>query len=307
MRWTKLGLIGFPALDRWWARSSAVVPTPVALSDEVLRVYITHLDGHGVGRVGYIDLDSANPLSVRGVSLNPILDIGNPGCFDDNGVLAVSVVSPEPNTLFMYYAGFELANKIRYRIFTGLAVSSDGGETFKRVSRAPILDRSDGELFFRCGPFVLYEDGKFRLWYVAGSQWTLINGKQAPVYDLRYQESEDGVHWGDSGRVSMEITGLDEHGFGRPWIVRRGPSDYQLFYSIRRRSLQGYRLGYAESADGVEWARKDGELGLDVTPGSFDGQAIMYSAVISAHGRTYCFYNGDNFGERGFAVAVLEG
>jgi hypothetical protein len=105
----------------------------------------------------------------------------------------------------------------------------------------------------------------------------------------------------------MAITGADEHGFGRPWVVRRGQADYQLFYSVRRRSLRAYRLGYAESVDGIEWRRRDDQMGLDTTPGAFDGTAIMYSAVIDAGGRTYCFYNGDGFGERGFGVAVLEG
>jgi hypothetical protein len=143
------------------------------------------------------------------------------------------------------------------------------------------------------------------MWYVAGSEWTEIAGKQMPVYDLRYQESGDGVRWRPQGSISMALEGVEEHGFGRPWVVKRGPNDYQLFYSIRRRSLGAYRLGYAESRDGLQWTRKDGEMGLDVSASGFDSQAIMYSAVISAHGRTYCFYNGNGFGEQGFAVAEL--
>jgi hypothetical protein len=220
--------------------------------------------------------------------------------------MVTSVVRADDHRLLMYYAGFELCEKIRYRIFTGVSLSEDGGETFRRLSEVPALDRSDGELFFRGGSFVLRDQNFFRLWYVAGSEWTVIKGQPMPVYDLRYQESTDGIRWADAGRLSMPITDPDEHGFGRPWVVRRAPQDYQLFYSIRRRSLQAYRLGYAESANGIDWTRKDGELGLDVSPGSFDGEAIMYSAVVEAQGRTYCFYNGDNFGQAGFGVAVLE-
>ena len=207
----------------------------------------------------------------------------------------------------MYYVGFELCHHVRYRLFTGLAVSKDGGRTFKRHSRVPVLDRTDSELFFRCGPFVMIDEGVFKLWYVAGSEWTNIGGKEMPVYDLRYQESKDGIHWSGTGKLSMAITGEDEHGFGRPWVVKRGPNDYQLFYSIRRRSFAAYRLGYAESTDGIHWVRKDDEMGLDVSPGEFDSEAIMYSAVISVGEKTYCFYNGNNFGEQGFGVAELIG
>jgi len=145
----------------------------------------------------------------------------------------------------------------------------------------------------------------FKLWYIAGSDWVTIGGKAMPKYELRYQESVDGIHWLPNGVVSMAITGEDEHGFGRPWVIKRGPEDYQLFYSIRRRSCAAYRLGYAESTDGVHWIRKDEEMGLDVEPGRFDSAAMMYSSVISVKGRTYCFYNGNNFGQDGFGVAEL--
>lgn len=305
MKWRKLGLVWNTDGAREWARSHATLPTPIRLNDEVIRVFVTCLDNQGRGRPTFVDVSAHDPTCVISASNRVALDLGAAGTFDDNGLAAVSVVQISPNTLFMYYAGFELCTHIRYRIFTGLAVSHDGGKSFKRHSRTPILDRTDDELFFRCGPFAMFDEGLFKLWYVAGSEWTDLAGKAMPVYDLRYQESKDGIHWSDQGVLSMAITEEDEHGFGRPWVVKRGPNDYQLFYSIRRRSFAAYRLGYAESKDGIKWVRKDHEMGLDVTPGSFDSDAIMYSAVITVGDKTYCFYNGNNFGEHGFGVAEL--
>ena len=305
MRWEKIGVVWKPDGKSDWARTHAMGPTPFKLNDEVIRVFITCLDEKGRGRPGYVDVAAADPKRVLGVSPQPLLDIGEPGTFDDNGLMVISMVEPKPGTLFMYYAGFELCTHIRYRIFTGLAVNYDGGGIFKRHSRSPVLDRTNDELYFRGGPFALFDEGVFKLWYVAGSEWTDISGKTMPVYDLRYQESKDGIRWESKGTLSLAITGKDEHGFGRPWVVKRGPNDYQMFYSIRRRSFAAYRLGYAESRDGILWVRKDEEMGLDVSPGEFDSDAIMYSAVISVDDRTYCFYNGNNFGEQGFGVAEL--
>jgi len=305
MKWRKLGLVWNTDGSKPWAKTHGMGPTPFRLNDDVIRVFITCLDDQGRGRPGYVDVTSQDPTRVLGVSPCEILDIGEPGTFDDNGLMAISIVQADPNTLYMYYAGFEICTHIRYRIFSGLALSKDGGETFKRHSRSPILDRTSEELFFRCGPYAIYDEGTFKLWYVAGSDWTSLNGKSMPVYDLRYQESKDGIHWADTGQLSMAISYEDEHGFGRPWVVKRGPNDYQLFYSIRRRSFAAYRLGYAESTDGISWIRKDKEMGLDVSPGQFDSNAIMYSAVIVVGEKTYCFYNGNNFGELGFGVAEL--
>lgn len=305
MRWRKLGVVWRADGQQSWAISHATIPTPLVIDEQTIRVFVSCLDDKGRGRPTYVDVAANDPTRVLGVASCALLDLGEPGAFDDNGVVVTSVVQVDPNTLYMYYAGFELCTHIRYRLFTGLAISRDRGATFSRYSRVPILDRTDAERFFRCGSFVMLDDGLFKLWYVAGSEWMEINGKQLPVYDLRYQESRDGIHWAETGQSSMSVFGEDEHGFGRPWVIKRGPHDHQLFYSIRRKSLAAYRLGYAESSDGINWIRKDESLGLVVTPDGFDSDAIMYSSVITANGRTFCFYNGNNFGEQGFAVAEL--
>jgi hypothetical protein len=282
-----------------------MIPTPVRLSDSRLRVFVTCCDDAGIGRCGYVDLDPRDPTRVLSFAKEPVLDIGRPGTFDENGVLACSVVEV-PGRLYMYYVGFELGKRIRYRLLTGLAISEDGGETFIRYSECPLLERSNEELLFRCGPFVLLEDGRFRLWYVAGSEWTEIAGTLKPVYVIKYLESADGTAWSRSGARVFDLANSDEHGFGRPWVVHK-EHQYQMFYSIRRRSLDAYRLGYAVSSDGVRWQRRDEDMNLDAGPDRFDGQAIMYSAVIELSGSTYCFYNGNDFGRDGFAVAIGSG
>jgi hypothetical protein len=127
-----------------------------------------------------------------------------------------------------------------------------------------------------------------------------------PVYDIRYAESEDGIHWPDEGEVQISITDPDEHGFGRPCVMPRTNGGYRMFYSVRRRSFGSYRLGYAESEEGHIWTRLDDELNLDVTPESFDSDAIMYAAPILIGEKLYVFYNGNAFGRDGFAVAMLE-
>lgn len=307
MRWDKLGIVYAPDERAPWAKSHAMVPTPFKLDDDTIRVFVTLCDENFVGRPGYVDVDARDPLRVLRVTMCPLMDIGAPGTFDDNGLLACSVIRLTDGRLFMYYAGFELGVKVRYKLFTGLSVSENNGETFTRVRQTPILDRSETEMTFRGGPFVRREHELFRLWYVAGSEWEEIDGKPMPIYVLKYLESKDGVNWAKEGQTVLDLTGDDEHGFGRPWVNILPNGKHQLFYSIRRRSLGAYRLGYAESDDGIHWVRMDDQMGLDVTPGSFDSDAIMYSAVISAHGQTYCFYNGNGFGKDGFAVARLVG
>jgi hypothetical protein len=306
MRWRKLGLVYGPDGSSPWAHSHAMIPTPVLLNESVIRVFVTFCDSKGIGRPGYVDLQAKNPLHVLGVSKQPLLNLGKPGTFDENGLLTCSVTDLGAGKMFMYYAGFELGTKIRYRLLTGLAISEDGGNTFSRFAHTPILERSAAEVYFRGGPYCHFGPKLFRLWYVAGSEWIDLEGKSMPVYDIRYAESNDGINWPDQGEVHIPITEPDEHGFGRPCVIAKPQGGYRMFYSIRRRSFGAYRLGYAESEDGLRWTRMDNTLNLNVTPGTFDSDAIMYAAPIEIEGKLYVFYNGNNFGEKGFASAVLE-
>ncbi len=306
MRWQKLGLVYAPDGSMPWAVSHAMVPTPIRIDEKTIRVFVTSCDRNGIGRPGFVDVAAENPLRVLRVSEVPLLDLGRPGTFDENGVLACSVVDLGDGRMHMYYVGFELGTKIRYRLLTGLATSTDGGESFQRYSEVPILERSPTELFFRGGPYCVREASGFRLWYVAGSEWMELDGKSMPVYSIYHAQSPDGIHWPHQGELQVAVSESDEHGFGRPCVIRKPNGDYRMFYSVRRKSLGAYRMGYAESRDGRNWTRMDDKLGLDVTPGSFDSEAIMYAAPLEVDGVLHVFYNGNDFGRDGFAVARLE-
>lgn len=306
MRWRKLGLVRTGGVAVSWAESHAMVPIPIRLNEQVIRVYATFLDANNIGRPGYIDVDANDPTTVLSVSQSPLLEIGEPGSFDENGILACSIVDVGGGRLHMYYVGFELGTKIRYRLLTGLAISKDGGKSFSRYSTVPVLERSSTELFFRGGPYCAVADQGFEMWYVAGSSWEVINGKSMPVYDIRHITSKDGINWPEKGEVVIPVTEPDEHGFGRPYVIANPNGGYRMFYSVRRRSLSAYRLGYAESPDGRQWTRKDHELNLDVSDDGFDSHAIMYATPLYIEGKLHLFYNGNDFGREGFGVAVLE-
>lgn len=302
MRWIKQGLIYCAGGTQGWAQSHAALPTPYRLSDSVLRIYCAFRGTEkNVSRIGYVDVSADNPKDIIGVSAQPVLDIGCPGAFDDNGVVPVSVVSCG-DLLYLYYGGFELGVKVPYTLFSGLAVSSDGGDGFTRRRQTPILERSDGELFFRTAPHVIRDGEIWKMWYIAGSGWIEHGGKLLPRYSVHYLESPDGVQWGDEGQPCLFLQG-DEHGFGRPYVVKDAQG-YRMYYSIRSLS-KGYRLGYAQSSDGKTWVRQDEDMGLDVSARGWDSQSVCYSAVIGHKDRLYCFYNGNHFGETGFGYAEM--
>ena len=67
-----------------------------------------------------------------------------------------------------------------------------------------------------------------------------------------------------------------------------------------------YRIGYAESRDGIKWERKDDTVGIDVSEDGWDSEMIAFAYVYEHRGQWYMVYNGNGFGASGIGYAVLE-
>lgn len=303
MKWIKKGLVyGLDGSLGPWAQNSALQPTPIVMDETRIRVYVGMRDAEGVGRVGYVDVDADDPKNVLDVSSRPALDIGLPGTFDENGVVPTAIVRRDGG-LFLYYAGYQLGRKIRFNVFCGLAVSEDDGRTFRRISRVPVLDRTDGELYFRVIHSILYEKDVWRVWYGAGSAFRMEGSRSLPEYNVRYMESKDGIHFPAEGRICVDMAGPAEHRIGRPYVVRKNNA-YRMFYGAAT-VKDNYRLGFADSSDGLAWSRRDSEMGLDLSPTGWDSEMTCYPSVVTVKDKTYLFYNGNRYGYDGFGYAEL--
>lgn len=298
MKWENRGLVFSPAGRVEWARHSALQPTPLVLDDRI-RVYAGFRDDQGIGRVGWVDLDRRDPTRILDVAARPALDIGEPGCFDDNGVVPCAVVA-RGSEIFLYYAGYQLGHRVRFMVFGGLAVSRDGGRSFTRHTRVPVTDRTDDALCFRVIHSILPENGGWRAWFGAGSVFRAGGGKTLPEYNVRHTVSADGIRFPDAGTVVLD-TREPEYRVGRPYVVRDADG-YRMYYGWSTADTP-YRLGFAVSADGLSWHRRDDELGLPVA--DWDRGMSAYPAVVTVDGRTHMLYNGNDYGHDGFGLATL--
>lgn len=303
MKFEKRGLIYCPNKENIWRQQFAMLPTPLLIGN-VLRIYLGICDANNVGRIGYVDVNPENPSEVIKVSEKPVLDIGLAGCFDDNGVVPVSILKTD-NKIFLYYIGFQLGIKVPYYMFCGLAISEDNGESFYRYSKSPILDRINDEVYARCGVNVIKED-KYKMWYIGSYKegWTLSGGGRKPLYIMKYVESNDGINWKQPIIQCMEYKNNDEHGFGRPYVWR-DEKNYKMLYSIRTYS-RGYYIGYAESEDGIKWNRKDEDAGIELSLSGWDSINLSYPYLYKYKNNTYLFYNGNGCGKSGVGYALLK-
>jgi predicted GH43/DUF377 family glycosyl hydrolase len=278
---------------------SALTPTPYRIDDELIRVYAGFRDADGVSRIGYVDVQADNPSSIVRVSAEPVLDIGRGGCFDDNGVILGDVVDA-PGGLHLFYVGFQRVAKAKFLAFTGLAVSTDGGDHFQRVQETPILDRAPGRSTIGAVHSVVHENGRWRIWYAVGDDWETIGGCPFPRYHIRYVESDDLGAIPRKDHVCLLPRG-NEYRIGRPRVYRFD-GKYVMYFT--RGNLTGeYFPGVACSDDGIGWERCDEEFGMTLSSSGWDSRVICYPALIRQGDKLLMFYNGNDMGLDGFGVA----
>jgi hypothetical protein len=276
------------------------LPIVGATSGSRVQVYFSARDSKGRAQIGRASLDLDHPGSEPEIEKEPLIRLGPRGAYDDSGVTGGCLVD-EGGLLYLYFSGWSLADKVPFLFFIGCAVSTDGGANFEKVSAAPVLGRNQFDPFLTASPSVLVEGGTWRMWYVSGTGWS--NGPELePSYNIRYAESKDGIDWRPSGRVCIDFSYAGEHAIARPHVIKDG-AIYRMWFSHRGDS---YRIGYAESADGLQWTRDDDQAGITVSNGGWDSEMVAYPWVGDVAGRRRMLYNGNSYGRTGIGEALLE-
>jgi hypothetical protein len=156
---------------------------------------------------------------------------------------------------------------------------------------------------------VRVDDGVWKMWYASTTGFLIAGGKPEPVYQIRYAESPNGREWirpnvtcvdyTFDGEANVRPCVLKEAGLYRMWYCFRGSMDF------RTDKRQSYRMGYAESRDGIHWKRLDELVGIDRSEQGWDSLMIEYPFVYEHRGVKHMLYNGNGFGETGIGYAVL--
>jgi hypothetical protein len=309
MKWIKKGLVFKPDNNFDWMVSHASIPVADRISDDVLRIYFGVRDKQGRSFPAYIEVQGHNPQNVLYVHDKPVLPLGELGTFDDNGIMPSWIVNHN-NRKYLYYIGWNPQVTVSYRLSIGLAISEDGGKNYKKHSEGPICDRAINEPYFNTAPCVLVEGDTWKMWYVSCTQWKIINGRPEPFYHVKYAESSDGMRWRKSGLICIDYDDFAD-AIGRPCVFIEDGM-YKMFYSYRSAKgyrtdpSQSYRLGYAESVNGITWKRKDDGVGIGRSKSGWDSEMIEYCYVYEHKGKKHMVYNGNGFGKSGFGYAVFE-
>jgi hypothetical protein len=302
--WDRRGLLISTPTPQSWAHSHAALPFAEYVRGE-LDLYYSPRDELGRAHVAVAHIDVREPagdLVLRDHRPEPVLSPGATGAFDESGT-TVSCIVHVDDTTFLYYTGWTLGVTVPFYFYAGLAIRRTGETAFTRASTAPLLERNAIDPYLTASPWVIHENGVWQMWYVSCCDWQLVADAPRHRYHIRYAESGDGVAWMRDGRVSIDFADDSEYAMGRPCVVRDDDC-YRMWFTVRG---SRYRLGYAESADGLTWVRDDRLAGLEPSGSGWDSEMIAYPTILDHSDRRYLFYNGNDYGRTGIGYAVQTG
>ena len=299
--WKPLGVLLGPSPESFW-RISHVGPSFVDCDRHVTKLYVTGRDLENRSHIGVFDLNVLmRELIVNEGSERLVLSPGELGTFDESGVSYPWIVHHD-GRMFMYYVGWVAGGRTRFQNYTGLAISDDGGATFRRAQNVPILDRTHEEPFGSGSCAVWIDHDGWKMIYTSFEPWIGEGPQARPSYRLKEAISDDGISWHRTGRVVIDFAHPDENIIGKPMVLRDGDVT-RLWYSHRGNA---YRIGYAESTNGRDFVRMDESVGIDVSTSGWDSEMIEYAYVFDLNGDRYMIYNGNGFGKTGLGYARLE-
>ncbi len=315
LNWSKKGRIFHPDMAPNWGYIYAQVPWPMEHGADRLRIYFTsrtprEKDGMFTSYVFSADFDRNDFSRLHEVRRDPILKSGDLGDFDEFGTMPCSVVHRDDlGEIWLYYVGWTRVCSVPYNCAIGLAISNDGGSTFHKYSKGPIVGAGPNDPFILGCPRVYRFKDQWYMWYISGVDWIESEERFESVYTLKVALSDDGVNW--NKREGSIVPPVYENECQTCASVFKYNGLYHMYFTYRyavdfRNPERGYRIGYAYSHDLTDWERADDLGGISISPDGWDSEMICYPCVFQSDGSLFMFYSGNYFGRDGFGYASLD-
>jgi hypothetical protein len=299
--WKAMGEFYQPDESISWMGGGAGAFFAMPHGKDTVRLFLTGRDKTIRTRIGIVTLHWTDRPRVIDIAPEPVIELGDLGNFDMDGVSYPWMVEHE-GALFMYYVGWNrLGGEIPFRNQIGLAVSEDGGKSFRRVTKAPLLPLTDAESIGSGSHCVERVPGGWRMYYTNFLRWERTPEGPRHYYHIREAHSKDGIHWERPGKVVVDLIPPGEYALGAPDLDVHGDSRVIYFTARGHR----YHLFASVEGKGGNWTRLSSPL--EIPRGNFDSDMQCYPRSLRFQGKTYLLYSGNGYGRAGIGYAEWTG
>ncbi len=283
------------------ARLGFLTPTPLLVDERTIRVYGGMRASSGISRIGWAEIDLSTRKISR-VSLEPAIDLGLSGEFDDHGMILGDVsVDPQSGEVILVYVGFQMVPGVKFRAYSGLARSSDGGQTFSRDPESLVLGQNHFNFSTDIAAIhsVRTVKGGWEALVAIGDGWESINSAPFPRYNV-FQAHGKCLHSLQIDQDPLLSMPHSTYRLGRPRLFAGGGGDTVIVATGGKRDGDYRPYAFKNSPEGfrshpMEWP---------VYPGCSDlaRRQAAYPTQITTESEEWVFFNGDSMGRAGALV-----
>lgn len=302
MKWKKLGKIfDVKNIVTKYSLTHTSVPFVDRIENGIVKIFFSSRDKENRSSIFYFKYN-LNKLQIEEIINKAILKPGKLGGFDDSGVMGSCIVEHDGKK-YLYYIGWNLGVTVPFRNSIGIAQEING--KFEKLYEGPIIDRTKEEPHFVASNCVLFDEDKYKIWYLSCTKWEKIENEIRHYYHIKYAESKDGINWKREGKIAIDFRDEYEYAISVPRVIKN-KNKYTMWFSSRgEEDRPTYRIRKAVSEDGINWKR-DNEIELDVSQTGWDSEMVCYPYVFEYNEKLYMLYNGNGYGKTGIGLAVLE-
>jgi len=232
-------------------------------------------------------------LSITAFESSPVLSRGVAGAWDSFDVLNPSVIQWN-GALYNYYSGYDGSV---WR--TGLAVSNDGGLTWRKNSK-PVLDLGgwDSQYIAANGSAIVFNGKVYYYYHGVDSKGLSKIGLATSTDGVTFTALPDPV-------LDVGASGSwDDTAVADPYVVQFDNTLYMYFLGMNNAYKQ--LLGVATSTDGIIWTKQPAPLLPPGDPNDFDAHGQGEPAVVYQAPLYYMLYTGraaDEVRDLGWAIS----
>lgn len=280
-----------------------LTPTPIMIANHEIRVFGGVRDNQGRSAIHWVDID-AKTLKINDYARLPCFDTRDSLDFDTDGAI-LGDINLQGTKLIMYYIGFKKSTTVKFQAFTGLAESTDFGESWVKVPTPfDYLHQS----LINCDIFAIHSarrvENRYEFFVAVGTGWESISGEQFPRYKSYFLEGKDFEALSlSSSPVLPDID--DVYRLGRPRLFHLPPTGQEFLIATGGRPSGDYRP-YVFSKSESGWSLDENQFCIEPGFAADFSLQVSYPAPIAFDNRVIVFFNGDQMGKLG-AFATIGG
>ena len=294
--WVNHSKLEFENLPRDWCATSLGglnLKTNFVGDSNVVEGFVTGRDNLGRSYIGQIKIDLGD-LNNSYISENSLVELGEKGSFDENGMSYPAYIEYEGDE-YLYYTGWIEGKHVKW--YNGIGLLKKVNSGWQRVSKAPVIHRTDIDYIGFGSNALLKLDSSILMVVTRFEKW---NTEDSPSYNLKFGTSNDLLSFEFQAQPILEFQ-ESEYIHSKPLLIKYR-NKYLLFFSFRG---QNYQIGCAVSENLTNWKRVDDSLGLRSCQVAFFNEMVCYPSIAISNSHAYLFYTGDGYGRAGMGMAKV--